>query len=198
MVTVGEAAWEARLRRTLAGDGARPALVLVEGRAGTGKTRLLRALAASGEPPAAHVWWTCGGGGPVPEVPAGGTVLLLVDDVHLAGGQEAAWLRGLLEEPRPGLAAALAYRPEEVAEPGLPLGAPPVRYPAELVVLRHRVEPWTRDQVRQAATEALGEDSSPEAVDRLHERSGGVAQVVVDVLTALRGAGPRRCTAADV
>ncbi|MDQ0792610.1 helix-turn-helix transcriptional regulator [Streptomyces sp. B1I3] len=198
MVTVGEAAWEPRLRRTLTCEGARPALVLVEGTAGSGRSRLLRALAESAEPPVARVTWTCGGGAPVPEVPAGRSVLLLVDDVHLAGGQEVAWLRGLLEQPRPGLAAVLAYRSEELAVPGLPLGAPPVRYPGELVVLRHRVAPWTREQVLQAATEALGGGTTPEAVDRLHERSGGVAQVVVDVLTALRDSRPQRCTAADV
>jgi hypothetical protein len=77
------------------------------------------------------------------------------------------------------------------------LGTPPVRYPAEPAVLRHRVEPWTREQVGQAVAEAVGELGTPEAVERLHQRSGGVARVVVDVPAALRGTG-QRYTAAEV
>ncbi|MGD9486291.1 LuxR C-terminal-related transcriptional regulator [Streptomyces sp. TRM70308] len=198
MVTVGEADWERRLRRALGDEGARPVLVLAEGAAGTGKSRLLRALAELPEAAAAAAArWTCGDGGPLPRVPAEGPVLLLVDDVHRAGPQELAWLRWLLEQAVPGLAAVVTYRPEELAEPGLPLGSPPVRYPAELAVLRHHVEPWTRDQVHQAVEEAVGEQATPEAVARLHERSGGVAQVVVDVLAAVRDLR-QRCTVAVV
>ncbi|WP_461030311.1 ATP-binding protein, partial [Streptomyces sparsus] len=99
--------------------------------------------------------------------------------------------------PRPGLAAVLAYRPEESARPGLPLGGTPVRYPAELAVLRHRVEPWDCEQVGEAVTEAVGERGTPEGTARLLERSGGVAQVVVDLLAVLRDTGGR-CTAAQV
>ncbi|PZT69154.1 hypothetical protein DN402_18580 [Streptomyces sp. SW4] len=56
----------------------------------------------------------------------------------------------------PGLAVVLAYRPEELGTPGLPLGAPAPHCPAELDVLRHEVRPWDADRVRRAAAEALG------------------------------------------
>ncbi|MCZ7415239.1 helix-turn-helix transcriptional regulator [Streptomyces sp. WMMC897] len=189
-----------RLRRALTEADSGPTLILVEGLAGTGKSRLLRRMAEL--PEAARVTtvsWRCGAAaGPPPEVAAGGPVLLLVDDVHRAGAEELARLRGTLENPRPGLAAVVTYRPEELAVAGLPFGAPPPRYGDELTVLPHRVAPWTPEQVRQAAVEAVGEGCTPEAVARLHERTGGVAQVVVDMLAALRDSTRLRCTAADV
>jgi DNA-binding CsgD family transcriptional regulator len=173
-------------------------LVLVEGVAGTGKSHLLRRLAEL--PEAAdvpRVTWTYGNGGPSSGIPDDGPVLLLVDDLHRAGAAESDRLREVLERPRPGLAAVVAYRPEETARSGLPLGSTPVRYPAELAVLRHRVEAWNLEQVSEAVAEAIGERGTPEAVARLLERSGGVAQVVVDLLAALRDTGGR-CTGAEV
>ncbi|MFD2619626.1 helix-turn-helix transcriptional regulator [Streptomyces chumphonensis] len=200
MVTVREEFWVRRLRRTLTGESSAPTLVLVEGRAGTGKTRLTARLAELPEAArATTVRWRCGDRRP-PQPPADGDgpVLLLVDDVHRADAAELDRLRALLEDPRPWLAAVATYRPEELAAPGLPLGAPPPRYAAELTVLRHRVEPWSREQVRQAAVEALGEACTPDAVARLHERTGGVARFVVDVLAALRDGGRASSSAADV
>ncbi|MFE0778591.1 LuxR C-terminal-related transcriptional regulator [Streptomyces sp. NPDC058861] len=198
MVTVKEVAWEQRLRRALTCGGARPLLVLVEGAAGTGKSHLLRGLAelleVCGAP---SVMWVCGSGGPPSGIPDEGPVLLLVDDLHHASAAESDRLRKVLEGPRPGLAAVMAYRPEELASPGLPLGGVPVRYPAELVVLRHHIETWGFGQVSEAVAEAVGERGTPEAAARLLERSGGVAQVVVDLLAALRDT-EGRCTAAEV
>ncbi|WP_340560046.1 helix-turn-helix transcriptional regulator [Streptomyces sp. GSL17-111] len=200
MVTVREEFWVRRLRRTLTGESSEPTLVLIEGRAGTGKSRLAARLAELPEAArATTVLWRCGDRRPAqPPVDGEGPVLLLVDDVHRADAAELDRLRGLLETPRPWLAAVVTYRPEELADPGLPLGAPPPRYAAELTVLRHRVEPWSREQVRQAAVETLGETCAPDAVARLHERTGGVARFVVDVLAALRDGGRPSCTAADV
>lgn len=198
MITVREAVWEQRLRRALACEGARPLLVLVEGSAGTGKSHLLRRLAEL--PEAAdvpRVAWTCGSGGPPSGIPDDGPVLLLVDDLHRAAAAESDRLREVLERPRPGLAAVVTYRPEESARPGLPLGSRPVRYPAELAVLRHRVEAWNFEQVHEAVAQAIGDRGTPEAVARLLERSGGVAQVVVDLLAVLRDTDGR-CTGAEV
>ncbi|MFK4596807.1 helix-turn-helix transcriptional regulator [Streptomyces pristinaespiralis] len=203
MGTAHESFWRLRLRRTLAGNGAAPVLVLVEGPAGTGKSRLADELATLTEgTEATCLRWTCGDCGTVPETAEQQVrdrpVLLIVDDVHRADDDELRRLHRLLEQPWPGLAAVVAYRPEELAVPGLPLGAPPPRYPPGLTVLRHRIRPWTQAEVRQAAAAALGERCTAEAVARLHERSGGVAQVVVDLLAVLRDSTRQRCTAADV
>ncbi|WP_345666518.1 helix-turn-helix transcriptional regulator [Streptomyces similanensis] len=188
--------WLAPLRLALAGNGS--VLVFVEGAAGLGKSRLLAELGglpeAVGTP---RVLWRCGAAEDRPD-PAGGPALLMVDDAHRASPEEKQWLRRLLEEPRDGLAAVVAYRPEELATAGLPLGAPTVAYPPGLAVFRHRLRAWDVERVRRAAADILGERATDEAVARLHTCSGGVPQVVADLLAALRaGPGPR-CTAADV
>lgn len=191
--------WEGRLRRTLASENAEPVLVLAAGAAGTGKSHLVRRLAGLPEAHRAEVrTWTCGVDRAAPELAGDGPVLLLVDDLHRADAAERSTLRRLLERSRPSLATVLLYRPEELPRPGLPLGTPPVRYPRELVVLEHRIAPWTVEQVRRAASAALGERCTPEAAARLHEQSGGVAQVVVDLLAVLREGDVPRYTAADV
>ncbi|MEW2636229.1 helix-turn-helix transcriptional regulator [Streptomyces sp. NPDC048389] len=198
-MTAHESFWGLRLRRTLAGDGSAPVLVLVEGRAGTGKSRLVQELTTLPEAARATcLRWTCGESSAAPDLPDHGPVLLAVEDVHRADAGELPLLRRLLEHRRPGLAAVLTYRPEELAAPGLPLGTPPPRYPSELTVLRHRVRPWSVDAVRQVTAAVLGERCTEEAVARLHERSGGVAQIVVDLLAALRDSTRQRCTAGDV
>lgn len=198
-MTAHESFWALRLRRTLAADGSAPVLVLVEGFAGTGKSRLADELTTLPEAVRATcLRWTCGDDAGLPEPPQGGPVLLIVDDVHRADGDDLTGLRRLLEHPRRGLAVVLTYRPEELTVPGLPLGGPPPRYPAGLTVLRHRIGPWSADEVRRVAAAALGDRCTAEAVARLHERSGGVAQIVVDLLAVLRDITGQRCTAADV
>ncbi|WP_413470997.1 LuxR C-terminal-related transcriptional regulator [Streptomyces peucetius] len=199
MVTAHESFWGLRLRRTLAGDGSAPVLVLVEGCAGTGKSRLVQELTTLPEAARATcLRWVCGESAAPPELPDHGPVLLAVEDVHRADAEELGLLRRLLEQPRPGLAAVLTCRPEELAAPGLPLGTPPPRYPPELTVVRHRVRPWSVEEVRRVTAAALGERCTEEAVARLHERSGGVAQIVVDLLAVLRDSTRQRCTAGDV
>ncbi|MGW6460038.1 AAA family ATPase, partial [Streptomyces sp. NPDC055078] len=129
-----------------------------------------------------------------------GPVLLIADDVHRADRAGRDLLRHLLERPPDHLAAVLAYRPEELAEPSLVLGRT-VGYPARLAVLRVRLEPLGADRVRRMVAQRLGTDSTqPELVARIHERSGGVPQVVVDLLRQLGDAyGPRdRYTARDL
>ncbi|MER7515671.1 LuxR C-terminal-related transcriptional regulator [Streptomyces sp. NPDC126499] len=173
-------------------------LVFAEGAAGTGKSHLLRRLAKLPEAAdAPKIVWMCGTGSPPSGIPDDGPVLLLVDDLHRASAAESHRLREMLENPRPGLAAVMTYRPEESVGPGLPLGRTPVRYPAELAVLRHRIDPWNVEQVGEAVAEAIGDRGTPEAVARLFQQSGGVAQVVVDVLTVLRDTGGR-CTQTEV
>ncbi|MFF6965923.1 hypothetical protein ACFY9G_21500 [Streptomyces anthocyanicus] len=196
MAAVQRSPWLAPLRLALGGSGS--VLVLVEGPAGLGKSRALHRLSGLPEAAAARrVLWRCGTAQERPET-GGGAALLLVDDVHRAAPEEREWLRGALERPWEGLAAVLAYRPEELGTCGLPLGVPAVSYPPALAVFRHRLRVWSVDRVRRAASEALGERATPEAVARLHACSGGVPQVVADLLGTLRAGPGSRCTAADV
>ncbi|MEU9992720.1 LuxR C-terminal-related transcriptional regulator [Streptomyces sp. NPDC048045] len=117
-------------------------------------------------------------------------MLLVAEDVHRAGEQDSRALRTLLERPPSGLRAVVTYRPEELARPGLVLGAP-VGYPAEMNLLRLRLGPLDEATVGEMAVEALGEDRcSDQFLTRLYERSGGIAQAVADLLTELRTAGP--------
>ncbi|MEV5514400.1 LuxR C-terminal-related transcriptional regulator [Streptomyces flaveolus] len=188
--------------RVLAEERAEPLLLFVEGAAGEGKSHLLQELAdlsESADTP--RRWWQCGAGGmPTqgdenPDIPT----LWLVDDVHRADGDELGRLRQVLEGLGPGSAAAVTYRPEELRVPGLPLGALPMMYPSRMTVLRRRLAPWDEGRVRQAVVQALGEGCSAEAVRRLHERTGGVPRVVVDLLAVLREQRPAFSgTAAEV
>ncbi|MFE5080937.1 helix-turn-helix transcriptional regulator [Streptomyces mirabilis] len=117
-------------------------------------------------------------------------MLLVAEDVHRAGEQDARALRTLVEHPPTGLRAVLTYRPEELAHPGLVLRAP-VGYPAEMNLLRLQLGPLDEAAVHEMAVEALGEDRcSAQFLTRLYERSGGIAQAVADLLTELKTAGP--------
>ncbi|QKW47502.1 LuxR C-terminal-related transcriptional regulator [Streptomyces microflavus] len=189
--------------RALTGPRAEPVLMFVEGAAGEGKSHLLQELADLPDAPEpARRWWRCGaGGGPSeedghrPEA-----TLWLVDDVHRADEDELRRLRGVLEGLGPGSAAAATYRPEEIEVPGLPLGGTPMTYPGRLTVLTNRLAPWDEERVRRATEEALGGSGcTAEAVTRLHERTGGVPRVVVDLLAMVREQWPAFTgTAAEV
>ncbi|MFJ6614300.1 LuxR C-terminal-related transcriptional regulator [Streptomyces sp. NPDC091289] len=185
------------LARAFAEPHAEPVLLFVEGSAGLGKSHLLHGLAALPEAPdVVRLWWRCGadGGQQVEDGLWGKPTLLLVDDVQRAGEDELRRLRRVLERLEPGSAAVVSYRPEELPVPGLPLGGPETTYPFRLSVLRVRLAPWDEERVRQTAAEVLGESGcTAEAVGTLHERTGGVPRVVVDLLAMLRERRPA-CT----
>ncbi|MFD4744146.1 LuxR C-terminal-related transcriptional regulator [Streptomyces rubiginosohelvolus] len=192
------------LARAFAAPDAGPVLLFVEGAAGLGKTHLLRELAdLPGTPDVARLWWRCGADGGRPE-PAEGEVwreptLLLVDDVHRADEDELRRLRRVLAGIKPGSAAAVTYRPEELPVPGMPLGGSAMTYPFRLTVLGDRLAPWGEDRVRRAAAEVLGESCTAEAVSALRERTGGIPRAVVDLLAMLREQRPAFTgTAAEV
>ncbi|QKW06548.1 AAA family ATPase [Streptomyces sp. NA04227] len=125
-------------------------------------------------------------------------VLLVAEDVHRADPAALALLTRLLTKPPAGLVAVLTYRPEELPEPGLPLGGP-VDYPAEAAVIRIPLEPLTEEQIAAYAAEVLGAHRcSAEFTARLHQRSGGVAQVAADLLRALDDGGKEPYGAAEV
>ncbi|MFC8538413.1 LuxR C-terminal-related transcriptional regulator [Streptomyces sp. NPDC057249] len=190
------------LARALTDEGAEPVLLYVEGAAGEGKSHLLQALAdLPGTAHTVRVRWRCGAGAGPPGEDGlrRAPTLWLVDDVHRADEDELRWLRRVLGGLEPGSAAAVAYRPEELPVPGLPLGGRPVTYPSRLTVLRHRLVPWDEERVHRAAAEALGGSCTAEAARRLHELTGGVPQVAVDLLAVLRERQPAFTgTAAEV
>ncbi|TXS43370.1 helix-turn-helix transcriptional regulator [Streptomyces sp. uw30] len=257
---IREREWETAVREPLA--SAPPdatTLVLVDGAAGTGKTRFVKWLLALREfsaMPRLKVTFSPSGAvalqeqaplkGPASPMPkngslrrpagtrplalgqpgqaalatsslgelaaslgSGGPVLLVAENVHRADEEDAHALRTLLAHPPAGLRAVLTYRPEELARPGLVLGAP-VGYPAEMSLVRLRLGPLDEAEVHAMALEALGEERcSAQFVTRLHERSGGIAQAVADLLTELKAAvalpddkptapGPARLTARHV
>ncbi|MFG3006708.1 helix-turn-helix transcriptional regulator [Streptomyces calvus] len=171
---------EVALRRRLAaaldpkGPG-RPVLLLVEGAAGTGKSRLVARLAAA---PTGSALRTVPGDPPA----AAGPELLVAEDVHRAPADDLARLRALLAAPPARLACVLSYRPEELAVPGLVLG-PDTDLPAALTVVRHVVGPLDVAEVHRMAVAALGADRCPPGLAAvLHQVSGGVAQTVADLL----------------
>ncbi|MFJ3715321.1 LuxR C-terminal-related transcriptional regulator [Streptomyces sp. NPDC090057] len=174
-----EAALLGRLASALDPEGpGRPVLLLVEGRAGTGKSRLLRRLTAARTETVHRA---------VPEAPppGPGPVLLVVEDVHRAAPAGTAALRALLAAPPARLACVLSYRPEELPEPGLVLG-PGTEFPAPLTVVRHVLGPLGVDAVRRMADDALGAGRCPAGLaEALHRAAGGVAQTVADLLDAL-------------
>ncbi|WP_405849477.1 LuxR C-terminal-related transcriptional regulator [Streptomyces niveus] len=219
-----EQVWERRLTSALSGDGQEPALVLVEGDAGMGKSRLVHRLLelprARGVARLVVTFQASGAfvvadplGGPEPR--AGGAeaaspgvrltacqaleallasarpALLVAEDLHHADDDCLALLRTQLREPPAPFAAVLTYRPEQLRSPGLPLGRA-VDYPARLSVVRRRLEPLDEERVRWVAGESLGARRCPqEFVGRLRQRSGGVPQVVVDLVRMLRDAAER-------
>ncbi|WP_405500835.1 LuxR C-terminal-related transcriptional regulator [Streptomyces niveus] len=219
-----EQVWERRLTSALSGDGQEPALVLVEGDAGMGKSRLVHRLLelprARGVARLVVTFQASGAfvvadplGGPEPR--AGGAeaaspgvrltacqaleallasarpALLVAEDLHHADDDCLALLRAQLREPPAPFAAVLTYRPEQLRSPGLALGRA-VDYPARLSVVRRRLEPLDEERVRWVAGESLGARRCPqEFVGRLRQRSGGVPQVVVDLVRMLRDAAER-------
>ncbi|WP_097990601.1 helix-turn-helix transcriptional regulator [Streptomyces sp. f51] len=190
--------WERRLRQTLAGEIEQPVLFLVAGAAGTGKTwfaRRLLALARSLDVLADLR--SCGES----TAPGGQDAryfrLVIHDDVHRAGLEEVALLRESLARLGPGRAVVLLYRPEELVCPGLPLGSPPLDYPSTMSLLQHTIPAWDLEKVRAVATKTLDRCVAPEMASRLLAASGGVAQVVTDMLSGMRDRSPHATTTVE-
>ncbi|MFC9292229.1 hypothetical protein ACFT0E_37250, partial [Streptomyces sp. NPDC057052] len=179
-----EAALLRRITAALAPEGpGRPLLLLVEGAAGTGKTRLLRRLAAGRTGTVLRT----APDGPLPDR---GPVLLLVEDVHRAAPADTARLASLLADPPARLACVLSYRPEELPEPGLVLGLD-TEFPSSLTVVRHVLGPLDVAAVRRMADHALGAARGTAGLaDTLHRASGGVAPVVAGQRDQLAGGPP--------
>ena len=235
-----EQVWLQRWASALEEDRREPLLLLVEGPAGMGKSRLVRRLLALPQSQAVAgrlvVAFRPSGGlavtGPVPvagpspgprpvvtasppshpepgadpgppgaspaahavmaQLLAAPPALLVVEDLHHADECCLGLLRSLLRESPERFAAALTYRPDELPHRGLPLGRA-VDYPARMSVVRWAPPPLDEQQVRLIAGELLGAERCPEEfVARLLERSGGIPQVVVDLLRMVADSGGDR------
>ncbi|MEA5363034.1 LuxR C-terminal-related transcriptional regulator [Amycolatopsis sp., V23-08] len=203
------------VRRTLLGERDRPLLVLVTGAAGTGKTaRAAELLALARDARVSHVdlSFTSARGplvrsavgvGPPPdharrddvgawrdrlarEVPA----LLVVEDVQRAPDGFVSLVRDWVERAGSGCVTVVTARPEELADPELPLG-PGLALPAALTVRHERLTPWPAVRVRDLVHARLGPERCPrQVVARIARLSGGNVQVVADLLELLGAAGP--------
>ncbi|MEV4330947.1 LuxR C-terminal-related transcriptional regulator [Streptomyces sp. NPDC049597] len=249
MDTPSDAAADRWLTRVLADGGSEaddpgePALLLIEGAAGTGKSRLARRLTEATQARTVTVAFSPFGvlvtapsvterparpappaglpgrpaaPEPAPDLSAAlaplldasgrapdgrpttaavrgpAPALVVAEDVHLADRSSLDLLRRLVARPPRGLALAVTYRPEELPDAGLPLGRG-ASYPAELAVRHIRLEPLDGERVRRLVEEGLGADCGPaELFARIRRRSGGVPQVVADLVRLLRETGEPR------
>ncbi|MEU1707662.1 helix-turn-helix transcriptional regulator [Streptomyces sp. NPDC005706] len=197
---VSEPAIRKLLGHALVEDGA-PVLVLLEGTAGTGKSRLLSRLLAALPVPArtsaleataqnaaeaeSRELSAQTSEGPREKTLPSSPLVLAVEAVHQASAEELAALRALLADPPMRLACVLTYRPEELPEPGLVLGSD-FEFPPALTVIQRRLGPWDLAAVERAATAALGvERCGPGLAAGLHRASGGNAQIVADLIGLL-------------
>ncbi|MEV7597151.1 LuxR C-terminal-related transcriptional regulator [Kitasatospora sp. NPDC089797] len=194
-------AWPAALHGTLTGP-ARPATVLlVEGPAGTGKSHLVAGLRRRHPAGSAGRTLSCADLSEDDARRAFDAVarstaptLLVVEDVHRADEPVSRRLRQLARTLPAGCVLVLTWRPEDLPAGRPPLGEP-LDCPPGTTVLRERTGPLTAPVARQLIGRTLGDRCPAEVVDRLYALTGGVAQVLVDVLPVLAEAAPAEPTA---
>ncbi|WP_030853171.1 LuxR family transcriptional regulator [Streptomyces griseus] len=180
------------LRASLADARSRPALVLLEGGAGSGKSEVAaRWIRAATDWNARTLLYTpaAAGSSTPPDMTAVETpALLVVEDVHRAPEEAIRWLRAWLRDARPGFVTVISYRPAELEQPACPLGLDP-ELPPPLRIRRERVGAWERHRTRALALEILGPERASERLShRLHQLAGGNPQTVRDVLESLEEA----------
>jgi DNA-binding CsgD family transcriptional regulator len=160
-----------------------PAALTVQGPGGTGKTHLLGELTTA---------WRRSGVVVLDGVPADTAGLpaefaVVVDDAHRLTGPAAAGLAALVGVP--GARIVLAHRPWPRPAPLTAL-LPELGAERRTVVLGHA----DRATVRRWAREQLGDAATPELVDAVLGRTGGLPALVHPLLHALarRGGGSGR------
>ncbi|MET8087564.1 LuxR C-terminal-related transcriptional regulator [Micromonospora sp. NPDC005237] len=170
--------------RALAGvrDG-QPAMIEFVADPGTGKTRLLREVAARARRAGVPVLAAAGRDGhqvgqalaaltdePSAPVRAGGPLLLLLDDLHSASPATATLLRRLAQAPPPGLLWVTAYRPRQMPS------CVTTALAAGIHLSRRAVTLTPLDPASVAALLGLVEGR---AAQRVHVLSGGVPRYVL-------------------
>ncbi|MFJ4184793.1 LuxR C-terminal-related transcriptional regulator [Kitasatospora sp. NPDC089509] len=200
---MGEA-WRAVLHGSLTGPARPPTVLLVEGPAGTGKSHLVEALRRRRPAGSACLTLTCAElsedeAQRAFDAAARSTAptLLVVEDVHRADEPVRRGLRRLSRTLPTGRALVLTWRPEDLPAGRPPLGEP-LDCPPGTAVLRERTGPLPAPVARQLIGRALGERCPEAVIGRLYAVTGGVAQVLVDVLPVLAETAPDGPTADDI
>ncbi|MGW4037700.1 hypothetical protein ACWEIM_15640 [Streptomyces sp. NPDC004778] len=182
---------EAFLRTSLADAGSRPALVLLEGDAGSGKSEVTKRWirAAADWKTRTVLYNPATDGSTAPDLAAVETpALLVVEDVHRAPTETMPWLRAWLREARPGFVTVVSYRPAELPEPDFPLGLDP-QLPPPLRIRRERLGAWEQHRTTALALEILGPERSSERLShQLQQLAGGNPQTIRDLLDSLEEA----------
>src|SRR5690606_725366 len=112
-----------------------------------------------------------------------GSAVLVLEDVHWADADTDELLRFLIGRMPERLGLVLTYRPEDLADPTAPVpAAPPAGDVTHLHLVLRPLEPT--DVAHLARSAGLRLDR--QAVDRLHDRTGGVPLAVEETLAQLR------------
>ncbi|RGD57505.1 helix-turn-helix transcriptional regulator [Kitasatospora xanthocidica] len=199
--------WKAVLHGSLANPARPGTVLLVEGPAGTGKSHLVAGLRRRHPAGSGCLTLTCPGpsdddaqhtfdaldalthalthafGDPTrTAVPT----LLVVEDVHRADERTRCRIRHLARMLPNGCALVLTWRPENLPA-DRPLLGEPLTCPPGTAVLRIRTGPLPAAAARELAERTLGTRCPDDVIERLYAVTGGVAQVLVDVLPVLAG-----------
>lgn len=222
-VMVGRSASLERLRNVLDVAEVRtsdlPAIALVAGEAGIGKTRLLREMLASlpadtavfsamAEPgslarphdvarqliPEQADGWTDRPGDAALEAVGraarAGRTALVIEDLHWIDADSVAVLDAIARQPWPNLVIFATYRPSDLRR-GAPGGDLVLRLERRNDVEQFRLDRLDRNEVGAMMTAIAGSTVSSAAVEAVYRRSGGVPYVVEELL---RCAGPDACS----
>jgi DNA-binding NarL/FixJ family response regulator len=192
-----------------------PAVALVAGEAGIGKTRLLREMVASlpsdvavfsalaepgslGRPfdvarqlaPADADDPVAGALDVIGQAAQRGRVALVVEDVHWIDADSVSLLDHVARQPWSNVVLFATYRPSDLSR-GAPGGDLVLRLERRNEVEQFRLDRLDRNEVAAMMTAVAARPVSSAAVEAVYRRSGGVPFVVEELL---RCCGPEACS----